>query len=321
MTDLFDANDNVVQSGMLSAFPVLLPDETFYSVCARFNWRCGYGSARSLGRLLFGCDSASRHRALPQGLGCFTELFGGTAWSPNELIRRSTCAAAYLPFMTQDDKESLLAACVLPASSRTLANGWLSGHVLGHEPLRACPKCVAKDQADNGIAFWRLAHQLPSTWMCVMHQSPLRSVAPKVLQGRRWLLPQHSEMSGDAVGQNDRWFQLKFAGCMVMLSRYHSIDMSTLSAEVWERLGSIGIQKRSMAGRIHAARWFSGLVPELSCGRARFERDGNWVYDLICLRSRPHPVRWALVLTCLRAAGMGVTPKELPVCDPPRIVA
>ena len=54
---------------MISAFPFPFPDELFYSLCARYAWRVGYPSLKSITSELFGVTSVTAIIDLPSGLG------------------------------------------------------------------------------------------------------------------------------------------------------------------------------------------------------------------------------------------------------------
>lgn len=80
---------------------------------------------------------------------------------------------------------------------------------------RYCPICLERDRNLHGVGLWHLAHQLPTTLICIEHQTNLQEITlkKKFLHDRLWLLDevlQFKKAVDDPL--NDHWFQIALLG-------------------------------------------------------------------------------------------------------------
>lgn len=155
-------------------FPMPLPGETLYSVCARFHSLTAVRRPALTGLLLFGSHRASAKRCVPVGLttlvSCLPHLFA----SELSALQQHTHACLYLRFMAPDQAACAAAVCAGPIHLRERHPfNWASAQFERQHPLRICPACVIADHDQIGYAYWHLGHQLPGVWVCPDHGEAL----------------------------------------------------------------------------------------------------------------------------------------------------
>lgn len=181
-----------VRAILCSYFPEPTLGETLYGMCARFHHLSANRRPALTGALLFGAERASKKHCVPVGLRTFVTTLGNVFASPPEVLRRHTLAALYFRFMTCTGVNEAIAACCAPSGLRRRYQfGWGSAAFDVQHPLRACDECCVEDLSLQGAPTWRLRHQLPGTWVCVIHGRPLMRATPREASSSRWLLPNY----------------------------------------------------------------------------------------------------------------------------------
>lgn len=174
-----------------------LPDETLYGLVARSGRMRGDTLGNMTSRSLFDHPDAGLHHDFPNHLERLSVNTHGCLGSVPTIITQLTAAPYFLRFK--------------PSSTSIWMEETMAGvgtarlkHLLGlpaslcraRQPLRACPQCIAEDQAEHGIASWRRAHQLPGTLYCGVHAAPLLSSSLRIgPRGKsRYLLPEDTRI-------------------------------------------------------------------------------------------------------------------------------
>ena len=157
---------------MLGHFPTPYPDELFYSLCARYSDRMGYGVQTAVFRDLFGYNGPTPSIALPHRLATFVaSLPPGHSYILKSLIDRYTLFPYYSAFFPAD-KAALLRAAMTAGDGRLVATrlGSSPGRIPPPSRLRFCPHCVQEDRRRYGEAYWHRLHQLPGVEICLEHK-------------------------------------------------------------------------------------------------------------------------------------------------------
>jgi len=157
----------------------LLPDETLYSLVARFHMLNGRPRVSATLSLLFGTSLyLSLHTLLPNRIGYFNNKL--TADADNNginAIEHFTC----LPYFRNFLRESLYdTACqaFLTQNNNTSIRRRLGLHSFhsSSPTLRYCSDCKDQDLLMYGVPYWRRLHQLPMVHVCYVHNRPLTDI-------------------------------------------------------------------------------------------------------------------------------------------------
>lgn len=176
--------------------PDWLPDETLYSLCARIHRLGCHTLSSTTTRILFGDARIGCAHDLPGGLERFEIRTQGQWGSVDALIDKHTILPYFLPFRSQRDAREAHAALAAPhAGMLKFRLGLLTSRFRAHHPLKGCPDCMESDLNHHRVAYWHLAHQYPSVWVCPEHGAPLQAFTLKSNGVRRfdWLLPDDGE--------------------------------------------------------------------------------------------------------------------------------
>ena len=160
----------------LPAFPVPFPDETLFSVVARFHVLFGGSSAGSTLQRVFGRRTVVTSSGFP-GYLCAVErvLPISLGLDAASLIERHTLLPYYRAFLKED--RIALAEKSMRAGNASAINGILGllaanvGETLGVR--RYCVQCIQADAAEYGQPYWHRSHQLPFVIVCDRHRESL----------------------------------------------------------------------------------------------------------------------------------------------------
>ena len=179
-------------SSSVFSFPELLPDETVYSWCGRVQVWNGIFSALETNRLLFGDRYAGFPQDFPTRLSALAYQMGGKADLGRRLCLTHTLAPYFLANQPPARAECIVSRILNgPFPDLRMHLGIPAARFGGSNSLKRCPRCAAGDEANLGVAYWRLTHQMPSVAICAIHGATLeRHIDTSVPSHRRsWLYP------------------------------------------------------------------------------------------------------------------------------------
>lgn len=294
-------------------FPPPLPGETLFSVCARFHNLSAVRRPALTGLLLFGVHRASAKRCVPAGLTmlvrCLSHLF------PSELsiLQQHTLAALYMRFMAPGQAARASAACAGPAHARERhAFDWASARFESQHPLRMCPSCVTADRELAGFPFWHLDHQLPGAWVCLDHTEALRLATPASSRNA-WVLPVLAGSSAPAqVSPRELGLLQCVADTVKRMCGPGFVDLNGLRTQICHNLEQAGVIRASRAvDPERVRRWIANHLGRtgLTHLHAFDAADASdCVVGALGKKRAHHPLRWALLVACLRRDGAALDP-------------
>ncbi|MDE2402679.1 MAG: TniQ family protein [Burkholderiales bacterium] len=278
-----------------------LPGETIYSWCAtQHASNSNISAARSAAHLLGG-SHAMRQHDLPASLGRLPILDRGDESSIINLLRKHTIGAFYWPFLGVPQRHKVIAAIsdesdihwrrTLCASSRSRPTD---------HPLRWCAQCAFDDAHTEGRAYWHVAHQLPTCYACVTHQTRLHIArsTPK-----SWQLPPQNgtidQRPPDATAT-----ALLAASLSQSICDLDNIDVSGLRHAALMQLRDMGvIVSLHSVQHDRVFRWFAQTSASAWCQEhahgLNHLADGHWIPALLWRRRMSHPVLWAVLWLAL----------------------
>lgn len=302
-----------VRATLCEIFPSPHTDETLFSVCSRFHQLTAWRRQTLTGVLLFDAPRASRKRCVPSGLHtlirCLPDIFG----SVQAILQSHTVGTLYLRFMSGEQSQRAAGACTKLSQPRTrFTFDWASNRFELQHPLRLCPTCAAEQVERNGYAYWKVEHQLPGAWVCLDHNEPLRlgSLAGDLSS---WTIPVIGRSIGAGIA-NER--DLRYLRCLsdtvVQLCGTETVNLSELRIHICRALEQAEVVHASRAlDMAKVQKWMRGHLlslekPYLQAFEPIDASESAWA--VLGKKRSPHPLRWALILTCLRLEGAPLAP-------------
>lgn len=168
-----------------------LPDETLYSIVARYHRLIGSPISHVVAQRMFGFSRRDQHD-LPVGVDHFVGATSGLLGDAESIIREHTILPMYLPFRTAAHADE----AIRYMRGRSCENlkyrlGILTSRCGAAHPLKVCRNCIDDDRAQFGVSYWHRSHQYPGVWVCERHRVPLfrGDPPPDVPMRYGWYLP------------------------------------------------------------------------------------------------------------------------------------
>lgn len=157
---------------MINHFPTPLPDELFYSLCARYGGRVKYSDLEAVNKELFGARGMSATIDLPSHLSHFVEsLPPNHELTVDRLINKHSLLPFYSPFLPLERYNSVRESMKgMDGSAIHKCAGITPSNVRLPNWLRYCPKCTATDKTIYRQSYWHRLHQVPGVVMCPIHE-------------------------------------------------------------------------------------------------------------------------------------------------------
>lgn len=146
---------------------------------------------RRLGSCLWGPRAGWQHD-FPSHFEPFIATTSGQRGNAKSICRERTVLKFYRRFIADDTEAEVCATMQRgPVVHLKYKLGLLTCRSMAHQPLKACPACVASDLDEDGWWYWHLRHQIPGCWVCTSHGVPLIEVAIEAngVQRFGWCLP------------------------------------------------------------------------------------------------------------------------------------
>ena len=287
----------------LTFFPDIKPDETLYSVCARYHYRSGYSDSATTSARLLGHLRGGKQYDLLVGMAKLSELTEGAIPANEATLRERTVLRAYLPFMPPTRRTKVVEAClrstksVLAKSYAGLSTGATTNHFLRH-----CPECLEAQHTEHGFVFWNTSLQLPGVWVCPHHQRPLMFLPERNKKRTDWIPVARNalqELPPEAIAIAGRLGRVSCA--MQWIGSAERLNVDAVAIMVRARLhGARYTRSDVKASDVELARLHKNEVhPLLRSGVAQFQglTDESWISN--CLRDEraSHPLKWAVLLS------------------------
>lgn len=156
-------------------FPASLPDESLFSLIARYHQLSGNSDDRDTLRELFGKHTFVVTSHLPSLIDTLVKILpSGAQIDALAIIDRHTVFPYYRPFLTERQISLSLAAMKGDSAIglKTMM-GLIASQVGGGNFYRFCAQCAEQDDNLYGQPYWHRAHQLPAVQMCHEHGTSL----------------------------------------------------------------------------------------------------------------------------------------------------
>lgn len=301
------------------SFPLPFEDETVFSLVSRFHVLHApeKGSSKTILRVLFGAPSMILRTGLPGRLERLAETFPeGYPLNAAGLIERHTMFPYFRPFLSEERQAGIEEAMRFTDARGIKATlGMLASGSGAREPLRFCPACAKEDMALRGQPYWRRAHQLAGTLVCLRHASSLFErkeelhrpnrhglflppliadpslYAPCLTEAQRHLVPRLASIARINTG--------------ILASAPGAFSGRKLRRIAIAKMYSLGLRKRRLLlDHRDAAKRFAeshGCLSEFSdFAFLRRDRIEGWLYGFLRTdRAASHPLRYAVLVDAL----------------------
>ncbi len=305
--------------GMPSLFPpanlpILLPDETLYSWCGQVHLWNGNASVLDTSLQLFGARYAGLLHDFPAHLGYLQQSTQGLLGAPEALALNHSLLGYFLAFKPIDLGQDILSR-LLQGSYPQLKYklGVTASRVGGHHPLKYCSQCLREEQARWGRGYWHLSHQLPSVFMCPVHETPLRMLTQHAspVHLRQWLMPGDHALDQQMLPISEQQYRhlLQLARISIAAARLSpgSLNTQHLAWTYQKRLQEQGLMTRHGSVRIRiltaaVAEHYRGLesLPGMSILHSMNNEQNGFIGSITRRRPRGgHPLKHLLLIAYL----------------------
>ncbi|NOU62817.1 hypothetical protein GC096_01985 [Paenibacillus sp. LMG 31461] len=161
------------------SFPEMLPDELFYSCCARYHNESGNETTSQTMKDLFGIAGLKTRCMLPSHLDNFVKRYNNK-WGmlcSNEILEKHTIYPLFRSFL--EDEQSKIILQMINGTLKYLPHFILGiKNNLWQQGLNFCSDCVREDDLKYGFPYWHRLHQAPGVLYCPKHCKRLKKCCP-----------------------------------------------------------------------------------------------------------------------------------------------
>lgn len=172
---------------MVHFFPLPYPDETLYSVIARYKIWNGNTNSKDVLRELYGKETIVASKHLPSNIKELREHIPEQYnLSEDDLINRTTLYRYYLAFSNNERANIVYNQMIKSEGAKIFATLGLSNNSINNSnSLKLCRKCFEEDKEKYGEAYWHREHQLAGVIICGKHKISLYEIDNKNIRNRQ----------------------------------------------------------------------------------------------------------------------------------------
>ncbi len=184
-------NKNSVNDTIVGWFPNAYPDESFYSILARFKVTVGC-SDRAVIWNLFGSEKTSPSVEFLSRLSFTARRLRWTGYYTEEnIIQQHSLFPIYAPFITSERRNHLKDVMKGNQGQKVqFLLGLTAKRVNKSQALRYCPRCILDDEHKFGFSYWHRLHQIRWVQVCPVHNIYLKN-SPIAEVGTSREIPPH----------------------------------------------------------------------------------------------------------------------------------
>lgn len=155
----------------LFTLPTPYPDETWYSIIARYHRRSGNIHSAETRRELFGEMAPGTINPVEMDFSIthYVETHGGTIGSDEECFTRFTLAPYHLRYYSEKRKKEILEITRDAGNTKKINVFTRHADTRRRARLRYCPVCMEEDILKYGESYWHRGHQIWMIKNCVKH--------------------------------------------------------------------------------------------------------------------------------------------------------
>ena len=156
--------------------PKIFDNETLFSIGSRFARAMGIESTLKTNRILFNVTQNHNKSHIPRGIHWLARrLPNSLGLTDTHLLTEHTLFSYHSAFSTEAYRAKM-AQAAFSGDDRTEFTLVRNANVTRlNRNMAFCPDCHAETQRDLGDVFWDRRHQLPLSFHCHIHGTPLRN--------------------------------------------------------------------------------------------------------------------------------------------------
>ncbi len=175
-------NENGVVE-MITFFPTPYPDETLYSIIARYHIYSGNMTYKHTITNLLGIRVWRAKWDMPSHIGVLQSRIPDIGLTTDDLIYNHTLYPYYSAFLPEE-KRFIIKNQMIDSNgsgiTRSLSTG--SSDIKIEKLLCHCKHCMEEDIENFGESYWRRTHQIPGVFVCPDHQVPLMTSSKQLIE-------------------------------------------------------------------------------------------------------------------------------------------
>jgi hypothetical protein len=181
---------------MTTYFPPFYPDETMYSILARFSIYNGNLSYKHTIQDLFGVTTKRSVPDLPSNIEILIKRFPQIDMNPEEIIFKHTLFPYFAAFIPEDRVKKIIQKMINGDGSTIHTQiGINASSIIIDRTLKHCGECIREDFNLFRETYWHRIHQLPGVFVCPKHQIPLVKIRKKLYDfNQHQFLPASEEL-------------------------------------------------------------------------------------------------------------------------------
>lgn len=156
---------------MLPYFPIPYPDETIYSLFARYSVYTGISFASTIEELTGGRKYIGNAK-FPRYLGVLHNKIKDMGLTIDNIIMNHT-AYPYVALLQSPTKRKELRELMINSNGSSRGIGSLKSL---NGSLQHCAKCILEDYDKYGESYWHRIHQMPGVFVCPFHKELLLEI-------------------------------------------------------------------------------------------------------------------------------------------------
>jgi hypothetical protein len=158
---------------MVPFFPSPYPDETLYSIIARYHMYVGNMSYKHTISDLFGKRTRTNWY-LPSNIKSLLGNIYSSTLTEDNIIDKHTLFPYFSAFLS-NEKKTANRLNIIDGESRNIYSdyGLIGSSIKTTKPLTHCKLCMQEDNDRYGEHYWHRVHQLPGVYVCPFHKIPL----------------------------------------------------------------------------------------------------------------------------------------------------
>ena len=155
----------------LYTLPTPYPDETWYSIVARYHRKSGNIKSTITKRDLFGepAHAGINPLAMDYTIISYIKIHGATLGTPEECFSKYTLAPYQMRYYSEKRKEEVLKRILSKDETEKTSVFTSHMHSRKQTKLRYCPLCMKEDIEKYGESYWHRAHQIWIVNKCHKH--------------------------------------------------------------------------------------------------------------------------------------------------------
>jgi hypothetical protein len=156
---------------LINIFPMIYPDEVFFSWVGRFSTLSGYLTYDEVVQELFGQRNINNNIYYPEGLDFLcSKLPHSLNLTSEYIIEHHTTFPFFRPFMSEKNQKTVIDGMKIKGKYHLKdIMGVNAGYIFNDNRIKLCSDCFIEDVQNLGEGYIHRIHQIPGNLICLKH--------------------------------------------------------------------------------------------------------------------------------------------------------